>query len=98
MDKKYQPTLSCMKLFSPMLQFNEMCETASFWFNQNGHYLYTDDTDGIKTITCANSDMCYNWLYVHGMIYFKMFNDAGYTTSDFISSDDGFEFKVEIPK
>jgi hypothetical protein len=60
--------------------------------------LYYDDKDGIRTIVCANSDMGYNWLYVNGMIYYKMFNDAKYSTSDFKSTDDEFEFKVKIPE
>ena len=42
--------------------------------------------------------MGYNWLYVNGMIYYKMFNDAKYYTSDFKSTDDEFEFKIKIPK
>jgi len=97
-DEKYPPTVSCMQLFSPMLQFEEMVQTMSTWFKQNGHHLYFDDNIGIRTIVCANSDMGYNWLYVHGMIYFKMFNDAKYSTSDFKSNNEGFEFKVKIPK
>lgn len=28
-DEKYEPTVSCMKLFSPMLKFEEMTETMS---------------------------------------------------------------------
>ena len=97
-DEKYEPTVSCMQLFSPMLQFEEMTQTMSSWFKQNGHNLYYDDNDGIRTIVCANSDMGYNWLYVHGMIYFKMFNDAKYPTSEFKSNDEEFTFKVIIPK
>lgn len=96
--EKYEPTVSCMKLFSPMLKFEEMTETMSAWFKQNGHHLYYDDNDGIRMIVCGNSDMGYNWLYVHGMIYFKMFKDAKYPTSDFNSNDGRFEFKVKIPK
>jgi|APSaa5957512622_1039677.scaffolds.fasta_scaffold105291_1 hypothetical protein len=95
---KYEPTVSCMQLFSPMLQFEEMIDTMSIWFKQNGHHLYYDDKDGVRTIVCANSDMGYNWLYVNGMIYYKMFNDAKYYTSDFKSTDDEFEFKIKIPK
>lgn len=68
---KYEPTVSCMQLFSPMLKFEEMAETMSSWFKQNGHHLYFDDAGGFRTIVCANSDMGYNWLYVNGMIYFK---------------------------
>jgi len=90
--------MSCMKLFSPMLKFEEMTETMSAWFKQNGHHLYYDDNNGIRMIVCCNSDMGNNWLYVHGMIYFKMFNDAKYATSDFNSDDERFEFKVKIPK
>lgn len=95
---KYEPTVSCMQLFSPMLKFEEMMNTMSVWFKQNGHHLYYDDSDGMRTIVCANSDMGYNWLYVNGMIYFKMFGDAKYPTSDFKSSEDEFQFKVKIPK
>jgi len=95
---KYEPTVSCMQLFSPMLKFEEMTETMTFWFKQNGNHLYYDDGDGVRTIVCANSDMGYNWLYVNGMIYFKMFNDAKYPTFDFKSSDDEFKFKIQIPK
>jgi len=49
-------------------------------------------------MVCANSDMGHNWLYVHGMIYFKMFNNAKYPTRDFKATDELFEFKVKIPK
>ncbi len=66
-----------------MLQFEEMTQTMSSWFKQNGHHLYFEDNDGIRTIVCANSDMGYNWLYVHGMIYFKMFNESKYSTSEY---------------
>ncbi len=97
-DEKYGPTVSCMKLFCPMLQFEEMTQTMSSWFKQNGHHLYYEDNDGIRTIVCANSDMGYNWLYVHGMIYFKMFNDSKYPTSEFKSDHETFSFKVIIPK
>ncbi|MGY5148315.1 MAG: hypothetical protein ACW9W4_09995 [Candidatus Nitrosopumilus sp. bin_7KS] len=97
-ETKYEPTVSCMQLFSPMLKFEEMTETMSRWFKQNGHHLYYDDRDGVRTITCANSDMGYNWLYVNGMIYFKMFNDAKHTTSDFKSDEESFEFKIKIPE
>lgn len=97
-ETKYEPTVSCMQLFSPMLKFEEMTETMSKWFKQNGHHLYYDDNDGIRTIACVNNDMGYNWLYVNGMIYFKMFNDAKYISSDFKSNDEEFEFKVQIPK
>ena len=92
---KYEPTVSCMQLFSPMLKFEEMIETMTSWFKQNGHHLYYDDKENIRTIVCANSDMGYNWLYVNGMIYFKMFNDAKHKTSDFKSDESNFEFKVE---
>ena len=95
---KYEPTLSCMKLFAPVFEFEEMTETMAIWFKQNGHHLYFDDKDGVRTIVCANSDMGYNWLYVNGMIYFKMFNDAKNKTTDFKSDEDGFEFKVKIPQ
>lgn len=95
-DEKYEPTVSCMKLFSPMLKFEEMTETMSRWFKQNGNHLYYDDKDGVRTIVCANSDMGNNWLYVNGMIYFKMFNDAKHSTTDFKSDEDSFEFKVKI--
>ena len=95
-DEKYEPTVSCMKLFSPMLKFEEMTETMSRWFKQNGNHLYYDDKEGVRTIVCANSDMGDNWLYVNGMIYFKMFNDAKHSTTDFKSDDDSFEFKVKI--
>ena len=94
---KYEPTVSCMQLFSPMLDFEEMTKTMSIWFKQNGHHLYYDDENGIRTIVCANSDMGYNWLYVNGMIYFKMFNDANHSTTDFKSNKEGFEFKIKIP-
>lgn len=87
-----------MQLFSPMLQFEEMISTMSLWFKQNSHHLYHDDNEGIKTIVCANSDMGNNWLYVTGMIYFKMFNEANYSTSDFKSDDEQFEFKIKIPR
>jgi hypothetical protein len=97
-DEKYGSTVSCMKLFSPMLQFEEMTQTMSSWFKQNGHHLYFEDNDGIRTIVCSNSDMGYNWLYVHGMIYFKMFNEAKYPTSEFKSDHEDFSFKVIIPK
>ncbi len=97
-DEKYGPTVSCMKLFCPMLEFVEMTQTMSSWFKQNGHHLYFEDNDGIRTIVCANSDMGYNWLYVHGMIYFKMFNEAKYPTSEFKSDNEEFAFKVKIPK
>jgi len=97
-EEKYQPTVSCMKLFSPMLQFEEMTQTMASWFKQNGHHLYYDDNEDVRTIVCANSDMGYNWLYVNGMIYFKMFNDAKHQTTDFKSDGDGFEFKVKIPQ
>ena len=96
-ETKYAPTVSCMQMFSPSLKFEEMTETMSRWFKQNGHHLYYDDNDGVRTIACANSDMGYNWLYVNGMIYSKMFSDANYIISDFKSDDDGFEFKVKIP-
>ena len=95
--EKYQPTVSCMQLFSPMLKFEEMTETMASWFKQNGHHLYYDDADGFRTIVCANSDMGTNWLYVNGMIYFKMFDDAKHATTDFKSNEEGFEFKVKIP-
>lgn len=95
--EKYQPTVSCMQLFSPMLKFDEMTSTMMSWYKQNGHHLYYDDADGYRTIVCANSDMGANWLYVNGMIYFKMFNDANHNTSDFKSSNDHFEFKIKIP-
>ena len=97
-DEKYQPTVSCMQLFSPMMQFEEMTQTMTSWFKQNGHHLYYDDSEGYRTIVCANSDMGENWLYVNGMIYFKMFADAKNPTSDFLSDSDHFEFKVKIPK
>ena len=97
-DEKYGPTVSCMKLFCPMLQFEEMTKTMSSWFKQNGHHLYYEDNDGIRTIVCANSDMGYNWLYVHGMIYFKMFNNAKYPTNEFKSDNEEFSFKVKISK
>ena len=97
-DEKYGPTVSCMKLFCPMLQFEEMTKTMSSWFKQNGHHLYYEDNDVIRTIVCANSDMGYNWLYVHGMIYFKMFNDAKYPTNEFKSDNEEFSFKVKISK
>lgn len=97
-ESKYPPTMSCMQLFSPMLKFEEMTETMFSWFKQNGHHLYYDDLDGVRTIVCANSDMGYNWLYVNGVIYFRMFNDAKFITSGFKSDSEGFEFKVEIPK
>ena len=97
-NEKYQPTVSCMQLFSPMLQFEEMTQTMSSWFKQNGHHLYYDDEEGFRTIVCANSDMGYNWLYVHGQIYFKMFNDAKYPTNNFKSDNEHFEFNVKIPK
>ena len=96
--EKYGPTVSCMRLFCPMLQFEEMTQTMASWFKQNGHHFYYDDIDGARTIVCANSDMGYNWLYVNGMIYFKMFNSAKYPTSDFRSNDEEFGFKVKIPK
>ena len=95
-DEKYEPTVSCMQLFSPMLKFEEMTETMSRWFKQNGNHLYYDDKEGVRTIVCANSDMGSNWLYVNGMIYFKMFNDAKHSTTDFKSDEDSFEFKVKI--
>ncbi len=95
---KYEPTVSCMQLFSPMLEFEEMTITMSLWFKQNGHHLYYEDNNGIRTIVCANSDMGYNWLYVHGMIYFRMFNEAKYPTSEFKSDNEEFAFKVKIPK
>lgn len=94
---KYGPTVSCMQLFSPMLDFAGMTKTMSIWFKQNGHHLYYDDENGIRTIVCINSDMGYNWLYVNGMIYFKMFNDANHLATDFKSNKDGFEFKIQIP-
>ncbi len=97
-ETKYEPTVSCMQLFSPMLKFEEMTETVLKWFKQNGNHLYFDDRDGVRTIVCANSDMGYNWLYVNGMIYFKMFNDAKHLTTDFKSNKENFEFKVKIPK
>ena len=96
--EKYQPTVSCMQLFSPMLKFQEMTDTMTAWFKQNGHHLYYDDNEGHRMIVCGNSDMGKNWLYVNGMIYFKMFNDAKYPTSDFKSDENQFEFKVKIPK
>ena len=96
--EKYEPTVSCMRLFSPMLKFEEMTETMTGWFKQNGHHLYYDDNDGVRMMVCANNDMGYNWLYVNGMIYFKMFNDAKYQTTDFKSNNEGFEFKIKIPK
>ena len=96
-NEKYQPTVSCMQLFSPMLKFEEMTDTMKAWFKQNGHHLYYDDIDGFRTIVCANSDMGHNWLYVNGQIYFKMFNDAKYPTSEFVSDDEHFEFKIKIP-
>ena len=96
-EEKYEPTVSCMQLFSPMLKFEEMTQTMSTWFKQNGHHLYFEDNNGFRTLVCANSDMGYNWLYVHGMIYFKMFNDAKYPTSEFQSNQEGFEFKTKIP-
>ena len=95
---KYEPTVSCMQLFSPLLNFEEMSETMTRWFKQNGHHLYYDDREGHRTWVCANSDMGYNWLYVNGKIYFKMFDDAKYEASDFKSNDEEFEFKVKIPK
>ena len=97
-NEKYQPTVSCMQLFSPMLKFEEMTDTMKAWFKQNGHHLYYDDIDGFRTIVCANSDMGYNWLYVNGQIYYKMFNDAKYPTSDFKSDEEQFEFKIKIPQ
>ena len=97
-EEKYQPTVSCMQLFSPMLKFEEMTHTMSVWFKQNGHHLYYDDLDGYRRIVCANSDMGLNWLYVHGQIYFRMFADASYATSEFKSDDQQFEFLVKIPK
>ena len=96
-ETKYEPTVSCMQLFSPMLKFEEMTETMTNWFKQNGHHLYYDDVDGVRTIVCSNSDMGYNWLYVNGTIYFKMFNDAKHATTDFKSDEEGFEFKIKIP-
>jgi len=95
---KYEPTVSCMQLFSPMLKFDEMTETMASWFKQNGHHLYYDDNEGVRTISCANSDMGYNWLYVNGMIYSKMFNDAKHKTMDFKSDENNFEFKIVIPQ
>ncbi len=95
---KYEPTVTCMQLFSPMLKFEEMTTTMSLWFKQNGHHLYYDDKDGVRTVVCGNSDMGYNWLYVNGMIYFKMFNNAKHPTTDFKSNKEEFEFKVKIPK
>lgn len=97
-ETKYEPTVSCMQLFSPMLKFEEMTETMLKWFKQNGNHMYYDDVDGVRTIVCANSDMGYNWLYVTGMIYFKMFDDAKHQTTDFKSTKENFEFKVKIPK
>lgn len=97
-ETKYKPTVSCMELFSPMLKFDEMIETMVLWFKQNGHNLYYDDKDRVRTIVCANSDMGFNWLYVNGMIYFKMFNEAKHKTTDFKSDEGNFEFKVEIPQ
>ena len=97
-EEKYEPTVSCMQLFSPMLKFEEMTATMSSWFKQNGHHLYYDDKDRVRIIVCSNSDMGYNWLYVNGMIYFKMFNDAKHPTTDFKSNKEEFEFKVKIPK
>ncbi len=97
-EEKYKSTVSCMQLFSPMLKFEEMTETMSSWFKQNGHHLYYDDKDEFRTIVCANSDMGSNWLYINGMIYFKMFNEANYPTSGFQSNEGQFEFKVKIPK
>jgi len=97
-DEKYGPTMSCMKLFCPNLQFEEMTQAMSSWFKQNGHHLYYEDNDGSRTIVCANSDMGCNWLYVHGIIYFKMFNDAKYPTNEFKSDNEEFSFKVKIPK
>ena len=96
--EKYESTRSCMRLFSPMLQFEEMVSTMSLWFKQNGHHLYYDDSEGIRTIVCANSDMGHNWFYVNGMVYFKMLNDANYSTSNFESNDEKFEFKIKIPR
>jgi len=93
---KYESTVSCMQLFSPMLNFEEMTEIMSVWFKQNGHHLYYDDDDGIRTIVCSNSDMGYNWLYVNGMIYFQMFNNAHHSTTDFKSNKESFEFKIKI--
>ena len=97
-EEKYDPTVSCMKLFSPMLKFEEMSQTMRNWFKQNGHHLYYDDKEGKRTIVCANSDMGQNWLYVNGRIYFKMFKDANCTVENFQSDEESFEFTVEIPK
>jgi len=97
-ETKYQPTVSCMQLFSPMLKFEEMVNTMLIWFKQNGHHLYYDDKEEIRTIACANSDMGHNWLYVNAMIYFKMFNDAKYASDGFKSDQESFEFKIKIPK
>jgi len=96
-EKKYPETVSCMQLFVPVFGFEKMSDTLMEWFKLNNHYLYYEDVDGWRTWKCI-SDMGYNWLYVNGKIYQKMFESIDCKITDFKTESDGFEFKVEIPK
>lgn len=80
-----------------MLKFGEMTDTMTEWFKQNRHHLHYGNKEGFRVMACANSDTGYNWLYVNTMIYFRMFDDARYPTSEFTSDNGHFEFKIKIP-
>ena len=96
-DEKYPKTESCMRLFSPIMNFNEMSETWMGWFKLNNHHLFYEDLNDIRKWKC-DGDMGYNWYYVHGKIYERMFELIKCKVSDLKVEQDGFEFKVIIPK
>ena len=75
-EDKFPKTLSCMKLFASIMEFNEISNVWMDWFKLNNHYLFYEDRNGWRTWRC-NTDMGYNWLYVNGKIYLKMFESIG---------------------
>ena len=95
-EKSFKKTLSCMKIFVPVLEFHKMTDAWMKFYEMNSHHLVYEDNDGWRTFRCI-TDMGYNWCHVYGNVYCNIFQYKSFEVKDFIVQEDEFSFKVKIP-
>jgi len=95
-EKTFSKAISCMKLFAPIFEFQEMTDTWMKFYEINSYHLEYDDDNGWRKFHCI-TDMGYNWCYVYGNVYYKIFESKWFKMDEFVVHNEGFSFKVKIP-
>jgi len=95
-ESNFRKTLSCMKMFVPVMEFQKMTDAWMKFYEMNSHHLGYEDNDGWRSFRCI-SDMGHNWCYMYGNVYYKIFEQKLFEVKDLEIHNDEFSFKVKIP-